>query len=42
MLKKTKVKMLRGGNIVQKEVTVYYLLGLIPIYKSVKEIDGQI
>lgn len=40
MLKKTKVKMLRGGNQVQKEVTVYYLLGLIPVYKSVKEVEA--
>lgn len=38
MIKKTKVKMSRGANIVEKKVTVYYLLGLIPIYKSVKEV----
>lgn len=38
MLKKTKVKMLRGANVVEKEITIYYLLGLIPVYKSIKEV----
>ena len=42
MIKKTKVKMSRGGNSVQKKITVYYLLGIVPIYKSVKEVVAEL